>query len=93
MNEYIVTTDELMDFACHFLIEGEKGVEYDDFDLSEAIKRAKFQRLTRCRDCIHALPCERRDDSYRCTIGSKNFRYTGEHFCINGKPEGDQNER
>lgn len=91
MSEYIVSTDELMDFACHFLIEGEKGREYSDEELIEAIKGARFQRLTRCKDCAYSIPDVQ--GRYKCPLSSKNFRYRADHYCAEGKPREESNER
>lgn len=83
MNEYIASMDELMDLACHFLIEGEKGREYSDEELVEAIRRARFERLTRCKDCRfsrdHAIYCV-------CKLDAQRKMNYPNHYCLLGEP-------
>lgn len=88
MSAYIVYTDELMDFACHFLIEGEKGTEYSDEELIKAIEGARFQRLTRCKDCAYS---GKTGDWLECQVIGCGFYVENLHFCRWGKPkEGKQ---
>lgn len=83
MKEYVVTVDELMDFACHFLFEGEKGREYSNEELVEIIEGARFPRLTRCMDCKFSrdlpLLCE-------CELHGHEGTQPRDHYCPQGRP-------
>lgn len=84
MSEYIVSTDELMDFACHFLIEGEKGIEYSDAELVEAIRGARFERLTRCESCVHS---EEAGVWLRCECYGQDGTHFPDFYCSFGEPK------
>lgn len=83
MKEYIVTVDELMDFACHFLIEGEKGREYSDAELIEAIDGARFKRLTRCETCVHS---EEAGSWLVCECYGQDGTHFPDYYCPLGRP-------